>query len=307
MMKRLILILSCMLSCGIFAYAQTESADYLTRYQNLVKRVGVAGIGVETLVGRWEQAFPDDPEMLEAKANYYFEKSRTSQLVVKDAERYLGQKPYLSLKDSLGAPVNYFEEQFYDDSLFALSSQAIDKAIRLYPDRIDLRFDKVTFLTAYEKESPDMAYSALAGLIDYNAVSSPVWKFGNETVDADTFEAAVQEYCFAFYTVGSPDSYEAFRSISEKMLGYYPKSAIFLTNIGTYWLIAKNDSKKALKYYTKVLKMEPDNYTAIKNCILLARKEKNAKLEKKYLPMLIKATDDEREKASAEARLKALD
>lgn len=151
-----------------------------------------------------------------------------------------------------------------------------------------------------------MASSALAGLIDYNAVSHPAWKMGDEVIDAETFEAAVQEYCFAFYTIGSPASYEAFLSLSEKMVNYNPKSTIFLTNIGTYWLIAKNDTKKALKYYNKVLKLDPENYTAIKNCVILARKDKNTKLEKKYLPMLIKYTEDEREKASAETRLKAL-
>ena len=305
-MKRIILTLSLLLTCGIAMTAQTSSEEFHTRYQNLVKRVGADGIGVETLVDRWEKAFPDDPDMLEARFNYYLTKSRSSKLVVKDAERFMGQKPYLSLKDSLGRPVNYFEELFYEDSLFALSSQAIDKAIRLYPDRIDLRFDKVTALTGYEKESPDMAASALAGLIDYNAVSHPKWKMGDQVIDDETFEAAVQEYCFAFYTIGSPDSYEAFLDLSEKMVGYNPKSTIFLTNIGTYWLIAKNDTKKALKYYNKVLKLDPENYTAIKNCVILARKEKNTKLEKKYLPMLIKYTDDEREKLSAETRLKAL-
>ena len=304
-MKRTILTFALLL-CGFLMNAQSTSAEFLTRYQNLVKRVGVSGIGVETLIDRWEKAFPDDPDMLEARFNYYIEKSRTTTLVIKDSDRYLGQKPYFSLKDSLDRPVNYFEESFYEDSLFAMASQAIDKAIRLYPDRLDLRLDKVTALTSYEKESPDMAASTLAGLIDYNAASKPVWKFRGETIDSDTFEAAVQEYCFAFYTIGSPESYEAFLSLSEKMVGYYPKSTIFLTNIGTYWLIAKNDTKKALKCYTKVLKLDPDNYTAIKNCIILARKEKNVKLEKKYLPMLIKVTDDEREKASAETRLKAL-
>ena len=305
-MKRIILTFFLLLALGISAFAQSSSADYLTRYQNLVKRVGAAGIGVETLVNRWEEAFPDDPDMLEARFNYYFEKSHSTKLVMKDAERFMGQKPYLSLKDSLDNPVNYFEESFYDDSLFAMASQAIDRAIRLYPDRIDLRFDKVTALTSYEKESPDMASSTLAGLIDYNATSHPKWKFKGETIDDETFEAAVQEYCYAFYTIGSPVSYEAFRSLSEKMVTYNPKSTIFLTNIGTYWLIAQNDSKKALKYYNKVLKMDPENYTAIKNCILLARKDKNIKLEKKYLPMLIKCTEDEKEKASAENRLNAL-
>ena len=306
-MKRIIILaFSLLFTCAFALNAQTTSEDFQTRYQNLVKRVGAAGIGVETLVDRWEKAFPDDPAMLEARYNYYLEKSRTTTLVIKDADRYLGQKPYLSLKDSLGNDVNYFEESFYDDSLFALSSQAIDKAIRLYPDRIDLRFDKVTALTQYEKESPDMAASALAGLIDYNAVSHPAWKVGDQVIDADTFEAAVQEYCYAFYTIGSPISYEAFLSLSEKMLGYNPKSTLFLTNVGTYWLIAQNDSKKALKYYNKVLKLDPENYTAVKNCIILARKSKNTKLEKKYLPILIKITDDERERASAETRLKAL-
>ena len=306
-MKRIILTLSLLLACFTAVNAQTASEDFQTRYQNLVKRVGAAGIGVETLVDRWEKAFPEDPAMLEAKFNYYLEKSRTTTLVAKDTDRYMGNKPALTLKDSLDRDVRYFEETFYDDSLFALSSQAIDKAIRLYPDRIDLRFDKVTALTQYEKESPDMAASALAGLIDYNAVSHPAWKVGDRVIDAETFEAAVQEYCFAFYTIGSPVSYEAFLSLSEKMLTYDPKSTLFLTNVGTYWLIAKNDTRKALKCYNKVLKLDSENYTAVKNCIILARKDKNTKLEKKYLPTLIKITEDEREKASAEARLKALD
>ena len=306
-MKRIILTLSLLLACFTAVNAQTASEDFQTRYQNLVKRVGAAGIGVETLVDRWEKAFPEDPAMLEAKFNYYLEKSRTTTLVAKDTDRYMGNKPALTLKDSLDRDVRYFEETFYEDSLFALSSQAIDKAIRLYPDRIDLRFDKVTALTQYEKESPDMAASALAGLIDYNAVSHPAWKVGDQVIDAETFEAAVQEYCFAFYTIGSPVSYEAFLSLSEKMLTYDPKSTLFLTNVGTYWLIAKNDTKKALKCYNKVLKLDPENYTAVKNCIILARKDRNTKLEKKYLPTLIKITEDEREKASAEARLKSLD
>ena len=60
------------------------------------------------------------------------------------------------------------------------------------------------------------------------------------------------------------------------------------------------------KWYNKVLKIEPDNYTAAKNCVLLARTEKDTKLEKKYLPALIRATDSEMERASCEARLAVL-
>ena len=88
--------------------------------------------------------------------------------------------------------------------------------------------------------------------------------------------------------------------------GYYPKNTVFLTNIGSYYLVYKHDSKNALKMYNKVLKKVPGDYTAIKNCVLLARSDKNKKLEKKYLAMLAKVTPDETEKLQAEARLKSL-
>ena len=218
----------------------------------------------------------------------------------------MGAKPMLSLKDSTGADVNYFEETVYSDSLFALSSQAMDQAIRLYPDRLDLRFSKITSLIGYEKESPDMATSALSALIDYNGTRHPSWQYDGEPVDKDIFESGVQEYCATFYTIGSPVSYESFRTISEKMLKYDPKNPLFLSNLGTYYFVAKRDNKTARKYYDKVLKIEPSNYTAIKNSVLMARRDKNVKMEKKYLPMLVRYGADDAEKASAQARLTSL-
>ena len=92
----------------------------------------------------------------------------------------------------------------------------------------------------------------------------------------------MQEYCYAFFKIGTPHCFEAFKELSEKMLGYYPDNTVYMTNIGSYYLVYKHDSKAALKMYNKVLKKSPDDYTAIKNCVLLARSDKNIKLEKKY-------------------------
>ena len=114
------------------------------------------------------------------------------------------------------------------------------------------------------------------------------------------------EYCYVFFQTGTPSAMEAFRSISEKMAGYDSGNPEFLNNLGSYYLAFKKDSKTALKYYNKALKVDPDNYSAVKNCVLLARKDKNVKLEKKYLQKLavIGATDNE--KAAAKARLESL-
>lgn len=305
-MKRTILTIAALAATAICTFAQSSSSDYRTRYENLVKRVGYSGVGVETMLDRWAADYPEDIDMLAGKFNYFLGKSVSTQVVIKSLDRFMGNKPIVAFTDSLGQKQNYFEENFYDDELFAQASQAIDKAIKIEPARLDLRLSKITSLIAYEKESPDMATSALAGLIDYNYASHPSWMYGSEPADNELFESAVQEYCASFYTIGSQASYESFRSISEKMLKYVPKSTMFQTNLGTYAFIVKNDIKSARKYYDKVLKVEPDNYTAIKNSVLMARKEKNFKLEKKYLTMLAKYSPDDMEKQSAQARIDAM-
>lgn len=124
-------------------------------------------------------------------------------------------------------------------------------------------------------------------------------------MDAGFFSNAMQEYCYTFFNIATAGAYKAFLSLSEKMLSYEPANTVFLANVGSYYLVAESDYKTALKYYNKVLKIKPDDYTAIKNCVLLSRKQDNVKLEKKYLPLLVEyGTDAER--LSAKARLDAL-
>ena len=296
------------LAISLTAIAQTPSSkDFQDRYDLLVSKLGPTGVGIETLLDRWAAAYPDDVQMLTGKFSYWFSKSQTLQLVPKDQQKFLGETPTVVLKDSTGANVNYFQETMYDDELFGEAQKALEKAIQLYPDRLDLRFLKVASLIGYEKESPDMALSSLKSLMIYNATQHPKWEYpGVDNVDNEFFSAALQEYCYLFFRYGTPATYEAFKELSEQMLTYEPKNVLFLDNIGSYWLVARKDNKTAMKYYSKVLKIKADDLTAIKNIIILARNSNNVKLEKKYLPLLIKYTQDEKEKITSQARLKSL-
>lgn len=304
-MKRYFIALAASL-LAVTSLAQTTADDYKTRYALLVNKLGTTGVGIETLIGRWEADFPDDVDMLCAKFNYYYEKCQSSKIVSKDQPKFIGMEPVLSLNDSTGKKVNYFEERFFEDEMYGKATAALDKAIKLNPNDIELRFSKITSLMAYEKESPDMATQAIRSLIDYNYSSHPLWIFNDVPFLDDSFSAAMVEYCYVFFKTGTPSAMEAFRSISEKMAVYDSKNPEFLNNLGSYYLAFKKDSKTALKYYNKALKVDPDNYSAVKNCVLLARKDKNVKLEKKYLQKLavIGATDNE--KAAAKARLESL-
>jgi len=302
-MKRLLIMTMVILGISVSLAAQTTAEDFSSKYATLSARVGYAGLGVETLLDKWEKAFPDDAQLLVARSNFYLNKAYSTRVVAKDSKKYLGADPVVSLKDSLGNDIHYFEEAVYDDSLFVLSSGYIDKAIKLYPDRLDLRFNKITALIAYEGDSPDMATQSLIGLIDYDGTSHPKWKYGDEAAEEGLFASGMQEYCASFFSIASPSSYESFRTVSERMLKYQEKESMFLTNLGTYYFVVKGDNKTAMKYYTKVLKAEPDNYTAIKNSVIMAKKDKNVKLEKKYLQMLVKNAMDDMERDSSQARL----
>lgn len=306
-MKRLLSLVT-VFSVVLPLFSQTKPTpeEYADRYNLLVSKLGPAGVGIETHLQKWERDYPDDIDMLLGKFSYYYSKSKSEKLEPREGNRYLGNAPVLSLKDSLDKDVNYFTVLSFDDELFGKSTQAIDKAIELNQNRLDLRIYKLSALLDYEADSPDMALAGLKGLIDYDGHNHPSWEYPGFVSDETLFPAVMQDCCFAFYQIGTPASYEAFKELSEKMLSYYPNALEYMTNIGSYYLVYKKDSKNALKMYNKVLKKRPDDYATIKNCVLLARKDKNVKLEKKYLPMLIRVTPDETEKASAQARLSAM-
>ncbi len=303
-MKKLILLLSALLVASA-AFAQTESEKYEQRYNLLVSRLGAAGVGVETVLNNWEKVDSTNARMLLGKFSYLFTKAQTTQVVPKPGRKYLGMEPLLTLKDSLGNDVFYYQESIFDDELYGQAVKAADKAIAIHPDRLDFRFLKANAYIAYEKESPDMALAYLQDLVRENSSRRRAWLYDGEETGDGFFEDAMQEYCFSFYTIGSQSSYEAFRILSEQMLAAYPDNTDYMNNVGSYYLV-KQEYKKALKYYDKVLKKSPGDYTAMQNGHLAARKLGNVKLEKKYLSMMVEH-GSERDRMAAKGRLSALE
>lgn len=303
-MKKIMIIMAAVL-LGLQASAQTEQ-EFKDRYNRQVTAVGASGVGVETILDKWQKAFPESREAMEARFSFYLSKSMSENVTVKEQSRFLGAEPMFSLNDSLGRKVNYFREFMYDDEVFGKAIKVLDEAVEKYPCDLAFRFDRISAYLAYEKESPDMASREILALIEYDNSRHPAWDSRGETVPDDYFTSGIQEYCYSLFSIGSPVSYEAFRTISETMNRLQPKNTVFLSNLGTYWLVAAKNNSKALSYYKKVLKIAPKDYPAIKNCVLMARNDKNVKLEKKYLPLLIEVTPSEAEKIAAEARLKKL-
>ena len=116
-MKKTVTILAVLMAGALSLCAQPQQSRewHRERYGRQVKNVGIKGVGVGTILEKWEQDYPEDLDMLNAKFEYNFSKSMSDGVVQKDSPRYLGQRPVLTLKDSTGADVYYYQDTLFDD------------------------------------------------------------------------------------------------------------------------------------------------------------------------------------------------
>jgi len=305
-MKRLLLLITLLLPIWTTAWAQeTSPAEFQRRYSSLVARVGPGGLGVETLLDKWEAAYPGDVQQMLARFSFCLTRSRSVKVIQLDRDRYLGKEPILPLKDSTGKKCNFFEDYDYDEDLYAAANLYIDTAIQAQPYRLDYRMAKIDAMLAFEKDMPEMTLVQLKALADKNYKEKPVWEHESlENVTQEQFKALMQDYCVALFRLGSDASAQAFKDFSLHMLGYCKNDPLFLDNLGSYYLV-KRDYKQALKYFDQVLKKHPGDMTALKNCLLLARSKKDVKMEKKYLALMAKNGATETDRQSAQMRLNA--
>ena len=126
------------LAASLAANAQ-NSSRYEQRYDLLVSQFGPAGVGVETVLDNWAKVDSTNAKMLTGRFTYYFTKSQTESIEARPGKKYLGMDPVLTLKDSLGNDVNYFQISVFDDEMYSKAVMAADKAVALWPDVLDFR------------------------------------------------------------------------------------------------------------------------------------------------------------------------
>lgn len=279
-MKRFIVFITLTLVC-VNVSAQLTSEEYKAKYERHVKNVGYDGVGVETLLDNWEALAPDDPDMLLGRFNYYLFKSQSIEMMPMSVSRYLGKAPSVTLKDEAGNPVNYFEVAMFDDACFGEALKVIDKLISQHPYELNFHFIRAANLMDYEKEDPNLAYMGIGNLITTYSSKKPEWQYRGEKVSPELFAEFIQQYCAAFYGVGSEASYEYFYDLSVRMAKLFPKHTGFIDNQGSYFMVSRKNFKKAISFYDRALKIDPEDQIAQRNKKIAQRQIELQKKEKK--------------------------
>lgn len=269
-MKKLLITILAALAC-LCAAAQSPE-EFKRMYERQTAVAGSSGLGVRAILESWEKAYPQDTAMFEAAFAYNISKGRNIRVVRQPGRTYLGKKPVLSLQDSTGVTVNYFEETVYDEECFEMAMRALDNAIKLAPDNIGYRFNEIAALLDYEGGSPEMAAEAIISMIYRNYADRPRWNLDGRALTHEEFVTAIKEYSVSLWQIGTPVARDRFLKISQIMHGHERKDPAFLDNIGSYYQVTGNP-KTAARYYRKALKLDPDDYPANHNLKIINNKQ----------------------------------
>lgn len=212
---------------------------------------------------KWESEDPKNPELFTSYFNYYFLKSRKEALSM-STEEPKGKS--LSFQDSTGKTAGYIgSEIYYEPKTFKKAIEKIDQGIKLYPNRLDMRFGKIYVLG--QNEDWTKFTDEIVRTIQYSNKNDNQWTWTNNEKKEngkDFFLTSLQDYQLNLYNTGDDDLLVNMRTIALEILEYYPKHIESLSNLSiTYLLTGEYD--KGIEPLLKAEKIDPEDAIVLGN------------------------------------------
>jgi tetratricopeptide (TPR) repeat protein len=245
-----------LLTLSSMSVAQDYRSEFNTAFQN-----GDTTKQKETLI-KWEAADPKNAELFTSYFNYYFQKSRKEVISLTQQEP---QGESLALHDSAGIKGYMGSKIMFDPKILQMSFDKIEQGIKLYPDRLDMRFGKI-YVLGQVKEWQRFT-DEIIKTIQYSAKNKNNWTWTNNAKKDDGekfFLGALQDYQVQLYNTGDDNLLQQMRSIAEEVLKLHPDNVENLSNVGiTYLVTAKYDD--AIKAFLRAEKIAPKDIIVLGN------------------------------------------
>jgi tetratricopeptide (TPR) repeat protein len=255
------------------------------------------------LLTKWEFEDPKNPELFTCYFNYYFWKSR-KELVSMSSNPLQGET--FQLQDSTGQVAGFLgSEIVYNLEILQKGLDKIDQGIKMYPNRLDMRFGKIYVLG--QAEDWEIFTNEIVKTIQYSNINNNewTWTFNEKRENGkEFFLGSIQDYQLNLYETENDDLLINMRTIAEEILKIYNDHIESLSNISiTYLLTGEYD--KGIEVLLKAEKINPNDGVILNNIahgyVLKGDMDKSIAYYEKVLKL-----DDQRAVEFAKQQIEAL-
>ena len=272
-----------------FAVISTYAQDYFEDFQKYQQSGDT--IKQKELLKKWKQEKPNDSELYTSLFNYYFQKSRNEVLLLASGTPPNGQD-YLELQDSTNKVAGFISTQIdYEKSNLKLAFENIDKGIKLYPNRLDMRFGKI-YVLGQIKDWSNFSNEIIRA-VDYSSKNNNEWTWTlneEKKIGKDAFLGSLQDYQMQLYDTMDDELLKNMREIAQTVLKYYPDHVESLSNSSITYLVEKK-YEKALVPLKKAEHINPKDFIVLNNIAYCYKEMQNKKLAIEYYEKVIKYGD----------------
>lgn len=194
------------------------------------------------ILKKWEAENPQDAELFTSYFNYYFSKSEREVLTLMKEEP---DGESLSLTDRTGKTAGYLASQIIiDPEILEKGLNKIDEGIKLYPNRLDMRFGKIYALGKVKDWNGFT--DEIVATVQYSGKNNNQWTWTNNEKKKDGkefFLSSLQDYQLTLYNTGNDDLLANMRTIAQEILKFYPNHVESLSNLSITYLLTGNYDK----------------------------------------------------------------
>lgn len=258
-MKKILLVISvAFFSCVLFA--QTRAELYAIYQKSIEENDSVALV---SLIEKWEDMYPHDADLYTIKVNYYFNNSVQNVLLFSDTIP-AGDVRYLSIKDENGKEFySYFEKRVVDEEMYLLAIKTFDEAIRMHPNRLDIRAGLIH--TNLQLKQYEPAVQQILSTIEHSAKNDNDWTWTHDSIaDPDGYIFLRDILCDYMNQMINADEIVLMEKVLDTCLRIYPKDEVFMNSKGVITHLSGN-LQEALKWYLKAYQQAPNDIVVLSN------------------------------------------
>jgi tetratricopeptide (TPR) repeat protein len=195
--------------------------------------------------------------------------------------------------DSSGNPIGYLGSKiFYEQTEFDKCMSRINQGIKLFPNRLDMRFGKIYALGQAEdwEEFTSEIMKAIAQSSENN--NEWTWTNNEKKGGENFFLSTIQSYQVQLYDTQNDSLLKNVRTIANKVLSYYPNHIESLSNKSVTYLLL-DDYENALEPLLKAEKIDPTDYIVLSNIAQAYKLKEDKILAIKYYKKVIEFGDSD--------------